>query len=284
MSKKDSPFNKLHSLKELLKTIGSKHYFDISMCGDLIVPEKWEIEPRVIEDFHLVMVLSGKGVYTVDGVEIPLQRGRIIFVSHGIEYSAEQDLSDPPRIIPVRFFSFLNTNKQPNIALESPVAISHLTANVDKYQELFESLHRQYLLKQGPFRTGYCSMIIQHILSDLFFDCSSDSHDQEDNRIVKVQQFIASNPLDRSSLEDLSKMVRLSKKYFSKVFKNKTGVSPKHYQLSSRLSHAKELLFEGYSVKETAFYLGYTDPFIFSKQFKAIYGISPNECKHDKRN
>ena len=76
----------------------------------------------------------------------------------------------------------------------------------------------------------------------------------------------------------------LSKKYFSKVFKNKTGVSPKHYQLSSRLSHAKELLFEGYSVKETAFYLGYTDPFIFSKQFKAIYGISPNECKHDKRN
>ena len=36
---------------------------------------------------------------------------------------------------------------------------------------MFESLHRQHLLNQGPFRTGYCSTIIHHILCDLF--CSN---------------------------------------------------------------------------------------------------------------
>ena len=279
MSKKNNPFSNLNSFQNMLRTIGFQHYFNVSLCGNLVVGNKWKIEPRIINDFHLLLVVSGKGMYTVAGKEIPLHKGCVIFLSHGVEYSAIQDLKEPPHIFPIRFFTYDNKNRVPKKVLENPVAINHCTKNLKKYRELFESLHRQHLLNQGDFRTGYCSMMLHHILSDLFFDCKSDDQTQEDNRIVKVQQFIASNPLDRSSLHELAGMAKLSQKYFSKIFKNKTGVSPKRYQLTSRLSHAKDLLLDGYSVKETSFKLGYTDPFIFSKQFKSIFETSPNEFR-----
>jgi AraC-like DNA-binding protein len=249
------------------------------MCGNLRVPSHWKIAPRKIQDFHLLMVLGGKGTYFIDGTEVPLHRGRMVFVSQNVEYSAEQNLADPPHIIPVRFFMYDNRSNTQSPYLDEPVAVSYATAQVEKFQDMFESLHRQHLLNRGPFRTGYCSTIIHHILCDMLFECSDnpDYHTSRDARILKVQQFIADNPMDRSSVAGLARMAGLSEKYFTRLFRQQTGVTPKRYQLNSRLSRARVLLEHGMSVKETALQMEYPDPFVFSKQFKALLGISPSD-------
>ena len=74
-------------------------------------------------------------------------------------------------------------------------------------------------------------------------------------------------------------MADLSEKYFTRLFRQQTGVTPKRYQVNSRLSQARVLLEEGMSVKATAFQMGYPDPYVFSKQFKALLGIAPNEVR-----
>ncbi len=281
MSKKDTVLHETGALRDMLRTIPVFNYFRVHMCGNITVSPEWQIEPRVIEDFHLLMVMGGKGRYRVGGVEIPLYRGRIIFVSNGIEYSAEQDRDDPPHIVPVRFFIYDNRDDRPSCVLKKPTALWHVTPYVDRYQAMFASLHRQHLLNQGPFRTGYCSTVIHHILCDLLFECSGDIADgaAADNRILKVQQFIAEHPLDRSPVPELARMANLSEKYFTRLFRQQTGVTPKRYQVNSRLSQARVLLEEGMSVKAAAFQMGYPDPYIFSKQFKALLGIAPNEVR-----
>lgn len=258
------------------------NYFRVNMCGNLTVPSDWRIGPRIINDFHLLMVLGGKGKYTVDGVDIPLRRGMIIFVSNGVEYSAEQDLSDPLHIVPVRFFIYDNRTDRPSGILKNGVAIGHATSNIEKYRQMFESLHRQHLLNRGPFRTGYCSTIIHHILCDLLLESSEyiKGNALGDDRIARVQDFIAMNPTDRSSVTALARMARLSTKYFTRLFRQQTGITPKRYQLNSRLSQARVLLENGASVKEAAFQMGYPDQYIFSKQFKVLLGISPSEVRH----
>ena len=279
MSKMDTVLLMPRELREMLRTIQLFSYFRIHACGNLTVPPNWRIEPRIIKDFHLVMVLGGKGTYTVGGTAIPLHRGRIIFVSNGIEYSAEQDHEDPPHIIPVRFFIYDNRTSRPARPMEIPSYISHTTANVEKFQDMFQSLYRQHLLNRGPFRTGYCSTLIHHILCDLLFECTADpkSRSSRDSRIMKVQQFIADNPMDRSSVRELARMAALSEKYFTRLFRQQTGMTPKRCQLNSRLSRARVLLEQGMSVKETALQMDYPDQFIFSKQFKALLGISPSD-------
>lgn len=281
MSKRVTLDFSLRPLRMMLRTIQLFNYFRVHMCGNLTVASNWGIEPRKISDFHLLMVLGGKGKYTIDGVDVPLHRGRIIFVSNGVEYSAKQDLSDPLHIVPVRFFIYDNRTNRTSGILRKPVAISHVTSRVEKFQEMFESLHRQHLLNTGPFRTGYCSTIIHHILCDLMFECGqSPLRDaSKDDRILKVQQFIAQHPMDRSTVPELAAMAHLSEKYFTRLFRQQTRVTPKRYQLNSRMSRARLLLEEGMSVKETAMQMGYPDPYIFSKQFKALLGISPSSVR-----
>lgn len=279
MLKKDSIEVGLRSLREMLRTIPLFNYFRVHMCGNLTVPPHWRIEPRVIDDFHLLMVLGGKGQYVVDDVEVPLHRGRLILISSGVEYSAEQDHADPPWIVPVRFFVYDNRTHRPSGLPREPFALSHVTPHVERVQEVFESLHRQHLLNQGPFRTGFCSTLIHHILCDLLLECGHDARTSAvpDERILQVQQFIAQHPMDRSTVPELAKMAHLSEKYFTRLFRQQTGVTPKRYQLNSRISHARMLLEDGASVKATAMQMGYPDPYVFSKQFKALLGLSPNQ-------
>jgi len=268
MSKKDTILFGVDALREMLETVQLSSYFRVAMCGNLTVPQEWRIAPRVIDDFHLLMVLGGKGRYLINGELTPLHRGRIIFVSNGVEYSAEQDRGDPPHIVPVRFFIYDNRTHRPSHVLRQPVAVSYVTAHVEKYQVMFEDLHRQHLLNRGAFRTGYCATIIHHILCDLLLECgqSSRAATTGDDRIARVQRFIAKHPMDRSTVTELAAMAHLSEKYFSRLFRQQTGITPKRYQVNSRLSRARVLLEEGMSVKHAAFEMGYPDPYAFSKQ------------------
>jgi len=85
---------------------------------------------------------------------VPLYRGRIIFVSNGVEYSAEQGRDDPPHVVPIRFFIYDNRGDRPAHVLRQPIALWHVTSHVDRYQAIFESLHRQHVHKavQVPAR------------------------------------------------------------------------------------------------------------------------------------
>ena len=134
MLKRDTIGFGIPSLRGMLRTIPMFNYFRVNMCGNLTVPSDWRIGPRIINDFHLIMVLGGKGKYTVDGVDIPLRRGMIIFVSNGVEYSAEQDLSDPLHIVPVRFFIYDNRTDRPSGILKKGVAVGHAISNIEKYR------------------------------------------------------------------------------------------------------------------------------------------------------
>ncbi|MBO7217085.1 MAG: helix-turn-helix transcriptional regulator, partial [Clostridia bacterium] len=69
----------------------------------------------------------------------------------------------------------------------------------------------------------------------------------------------------------------MNRSYISSVFKEKYGISPKHYLLNHRMNMAATLLQQQNRVNATAAAVGYSDTFIFSKAFKNYYGVSPSE-------
>ena len=64
--------------------------------------------------------------------------------------------------------------------------------------------------------------------------------------------------------------------YFRQVFKARTGLSPKQYQLQVRLHKAQDLLANtSRSVSEIAEILGFNTAFHLSAQFKNHVGLAP---------
>jgi AraC-like DNA-binding protein len=76
----------------------------------------------------------------------------------------------------------------------------------------------------------------------------------------------------------LARMANLSPTYYKQFFKQIMGVSPYDYLLKLRMKQAKEMLQQGYSVKEIAINFGYR-PSDFSTLFRQQTGFNPSAIK-----
>lgn len=95
-----------------------------------------------------------------------------------------------------------------------------------------------------------------------------------------VKNFIKENIETELELEKVASNFGLSVYYFSRTFKEATGINYSEYINKCRIDIAKELLSNGeMNVKEVCYKVGYNDPNYFSKVFKKYEGVSPVNFK-----
>lgn len=98
--------------------------------------------------------------------------------------------------------------------------------------------------------------------------------------VMQAVSFIETNYFKEITLDELSAEVGLSQSYLSTIFKKVTGKSFIEYLNDLRIEKAKQLFHtSNLKVFEVASKVGFNDPKYFSKQFKRITGITPNEYK-----
>ena len=95
-----------------------------------------------------------------------------------------------------------------------------------------------------------------------------------------VLRYLEFNYMKEISVERLSQEFGFERSYLYRIFKRKTGKSIKECLITIRMDTAKRLLERGYSVKSTAFSVGYKDEFTFSRAFKSFFGQSPSTVKN----
>jgi AraC-like DNA-binding protein len=74
------------------------------------------------------------------------------------------------------------------------------------------------------------------------------------------------------SVAALARRLHMSPAHFRRQFKARTGTSPKAFQVTQRITRAKEALAAGQSLKETADRLGFGDVFHFMRLFRRVTG------------
>lgn len=93
---------------------------------------------------------------------------------------------------------------------------------------------------------------------------------------LMLQAYIDEHYTENLTLEDLSRLVFLSSKYVSEMFRNEIGVTITEYITTKRIEHAKqELLNSNKKIYEIAENLGFHDVKYFNKMFKKQIGVSP---------
>ncbi|WP_245602201.1 response regulator [Peribacillus kribbensis] len=98
--------------------------------------------------------------------------------------------------------------------------------------------------------------------------------------LYKAKEFIEKHFSESITLEQVAEYVELSPFYFSKLFKERFGMTFIDYVTDIRINKAKkEMTDPGKSMKEICFSVGYKDPNYFSRVFKKMTGHSPSEFR-----
>ena len=98
---------------------------------------------------------------------------------------------------------------------------------------------------------------------------------------VRVQNIISLMRRDlraKRTLNDMARAVNLTSFHFCHLFKVETGSSPARYLKALRLERARELLETTFlSAKEIRALVGLNDESHFARDFRAAYGLTPQQ-------
>ncbi len=89
----------------------------------------------------------------------------------------------------------------------------------------------------------------------------------------KIIEHNLNHPL---SVESVAKSLHVHPSYFTRLFANQTGITPKQYILEKKMDRAKTLLIKtAATIEEIAISVGFADPLYFSRLFHKKEGVSP---------
>lgn len=115
---------------------------------------------------------------------------------------------------------------------------------------------------------AFCNMI-----SDILYSCEAENHFQDD-RIIKAIKYMDDNFERVLSLDEVSAHCFLSSTRFLHLFKEKTNLSFRRYQLWNKIVKSLPYLKE-MSITETAHTSGFSDSAHYTRTFKETFGVTP---------
>ncbi len=273
--------NPLLCLKKILSPMPDKIYLQPSILWNITVGRNWggNISSDV-DDYRLTFVRGGQGRYWINDHEISLERGRVIFIAPGNRLRMTQKPDSPPHLVtgPLNLF-----HRNGNKVLVPPVnsfGIALLSNDIFKMEQLFVNLAETYEKRNDPLYRNCLESCIHTILMNIFRETEIHLSGGCDSRIENARQYLRDHPLEDINWTELARKNYLSRDYFSKMFTRATGMSPKSYHLQIKMEYANFLLnSSALSIQEVADLLGYADAFIFSRQFKRSFGVSPSQVR-----
>lgn len=95
-----------------------------------------------------------------------------------------------------------------------------------------------------------------------------------------ARAYIAEHFRDDISVDDLARLVGVSRFHFIRAFHATFGIPPHAYINQVRLQHARKLLLSGRSVAESAAESGFYDQSRLNRLFRRAYGVTPARYAH----
>jgi len=221
--------------------------------------------PYIRERYLIHYVVSGKGILYKDNNAYPVEAGEIFIIRPGEETTYTADKEDPWYYIWAEFSGklteLLDTLQEPVMPYAANTFIDLLGA------EQYVSMRENYIASK---LFEMMAILLENKLPTTPYE-------------EQVISLIEASYMHPVTVDGIAAVVNLDRRYLTRLFKDRVGMTISDYLIKTRLKHAARLLAEGHSVARAGNLVGYHDPFNFSKMFKKIYGISPSEFrKHPK--
>lgn len=133
-----------------------------------------------------------------------------------------------------------------------------------KEQEELRSLHRLFryeVRNMDAFSTRSLEILRARLDLCLARRISNVSENHSPDHLFRLaMRWLENNPKADARIEDMCDSLRVSEGVLSRLFIERTGCSPQKIALQIRLREARRLIKEGWSIKATAYHLGYKYP------------------------
>lgn len=267
---------KIEHFSKIFTLLPCKGHMRVNYIHNIENRSSWYIPEKAVDECVLVYIRSGSCTYNINGDDIVLYKGDILLIGENTPFSAKEGIT-VPSLFSTRF-NFYDNDATKTILYQCPFYLHHHPKLESRFTIAFEELYDAFISYNNKLvEIPLINSLVTQILCNIWKDMQS-SREYYDMKINKAIVYIEKHPTSTITIKELSQISGYSISYFSKKFKKQTGISPKSYIYHSRMKHAKHLLWEyNYSVKEVAFIMGYSDPYIFSNQFKNYFGSSPSE-------
>ncbi|MBR4665722.1 MAG: helix-turn-helix domain-containing protein, partial [Lentisphaeria bacterium] len=108
--------------------------------------------------------------------------------------------------------------------------------------------------------------------------------DSPGNRLVQAAQAAISKNLDRTwNLSDIAARLKVSREHLTRIFRDRTGMTPQEFAAEERMQFAVRLLRDSFqSCEEIAEQTGYSSTVSFNRAFRRRFGYSPMQYRKSK--
>lgn len=237
-------------------------------CGQRIKTKNHSYGPEIRSHFLMVLVEQGSAiVYSPKKTKLSSHDLFVMFPGEKVHYQALTDWS-------IRWIGIYGDSVEP-LLLKCGITRKNPICSVSRFTELSELLTSLLKLSDDPYEASHFKR--QSLLYDFFALLMQNANTNAVNAPIEAAKHIIKfNYSTDLTLTKLADRLNLNPTYFSRLFKEKTGMSPKQYILKIRMDRAKELLSHTqYTVKEISNSVGFPDSLYFSRLFKKYEGQSP---------
>ena len=284
----------------------------VRICVCTRTNPRWAIHNRIIYDHQFVLTSQGRGTVILDGRSYDASKGDLFLIKPGVIHSFIADPQAPFDMLVIHFDFFYERERNfwphkkyelsegetqdclPEKYLLREVPVFDKKMTFPDYIRLQNYTPAEVLMKKLIDMNSEVipgkELIVKSYFLELLYLIYTESlgvasrSDSEQvsgfEKIRKAYEFINQYYMEDLKLETLAKLCSLSTNYFSAVFKQNTGYSPKEYISRLRIERAKTLLAQGEQpVNEIGDQVGFHDIHYFSSYFKKLEGMSPSQYR-----
>ncbi len=241
---------------------------------------------------ELLWVKNGSGQHQIDHIPLEIQPATFYLIGQGQVHSFAEGVELDGFLL--RFTDDFLMHDLDMLGWDYRMTLfSHFTAHrmftVEAHAiDSFDSIMQRMWAEIQHQRFGQ-QHILRHLLSILLILLERARQDMppsntpDDHRLEIFQQFVSHLEQDYAqnhSVQHYAQQAHLTQRQLSEIVKQFTGQTAKKVILERVILEAKRYLqHTNASIKEIAFALGFKDSSYFSKVFKHITGVAPNEYK-----
>ena len=249
----------------------------VGLPGRMRLPADWRSGGRLAGEHLLYLVVEGVYEWRMGDETGVAEAGDLLWVGPGVEFQCRRDGRAPLVLLRMRLRL---TQAGRSVAAPGPWRVFR---GAQAAAIWFETLIGEAGVEAGVEMKKESGHRLRGLLLVLFTELAGLERETAEvaGRLTRGQRgalaaYVAANPVKRPTPAELAKVAGLSADYFTRCFRRTLGKSPRRWLLEQRVRHAAQHLLETERrVGEVAGDFGYTDVFLFSRQFKAVMGVSP---------
>ena len=244
------------------------------------------------DEYEMLYIASGRASLTIMGKLYEVGAGSAVFISryedhivvgHG-DFSCYNVL-----IFAETIDEIIGDKTLCSIFKNRGGSFSHVY-DMSNQSELFEGLFKKMV---DEFRKGrlYATNMISLYLHEMLIETMrrypsafQSVFSPIDEEIAMIQEMIDVNCTNEIRIAEIAEKYYVSQQHLCRVFKKRTGYSPKQYLTNMRISKAKSMLVNtNMRIHDVAYMSGFGDESNFIRRFTKYAGISPSKYRESQR-